>query len=529
MLRIHEVKLQLEQDKSQIPQKIMNMINMKELKIDSYKIVKESIDARDKNNIYFIYSVDFTTKNEKAVLEKKKKLKIDVVKKIDSKFVASGTERLRGRPIVVGFGPCGIFCALILAEMGYKPIVIERGKEISERAKDVADFWKEGKLNPKSNVQFGEGGAGAFSDGKLTTRIKDKRVEKVLQGLVDAGAGENILYEQKPHIGTDVLREVVTNLRKRIIDLGGDVRFETQFVGFEHENLVIEHKGNKSQLESDVIILAIGHSARDTFYLLDEIGMGMEQKPFSIGVRIEHPQQFINNTQYGEFAKNKKLGAAEYKISHHCENGRGVYSFCMCPGGYVIAAASEPGALVTNGMSFSNRGSENANSALLVDVLKEDFESSHPLAGVEFQRKWEKLAFETGGENYHAPAQLVSDFLKKRESTREGSVKPSYMPGVIFTDLRKCLPKFAADCLFEALPELAKKMPGFAYGDAVMTGVETRSSSPVRILRDENFQSNISCFFPAGEGAGYAGGIVSAAVDGIKVAEAIAKKFAPIK
>lgn len=529
MLRIHEVKLQIEQDKSQIPQKIVNMINIKDFKIDSYKIVKESIDARDKNNIYFIYSVDFTTKNEKEVLGKKRKLKIDLVKEDNSKFVARGTEILRGRPIVVGFGPCGIFCALILAEMGYRPIVIERGKEIAERAKDVAEFWKNGKLDPKSNVQFGEGGAGAFSDGKLTTRIKDKRVEKVLQGLVYAGAGENILYEQKPHIGTDVLREVVTNLRKKIIDLGGEVRFETQFIGFEDGNPIIEYKGNKSPLESEVIILAIGHSARDTFYLLNDMGIAMEQKPFSIGVRIEHPQQFINNTQYGNFSKNEKLGAAEYKVSHHCKNGRGVYSFCMCPGGYVIAAASEPGALVTNGMSFSNRGSENANSALLVDVLKEDFESTHPLAGVEFQRKWEKLAFSAGGENYHAPAQLVSDFIKGKESIKAGSVSPSYMPGVLFTDMRKCLPKFATDCLLEALPELSKKMPGFAYGDAVMTGVETRSSSPVRILRDEKFQSNIPSFYPGGEGAGYAGGIVSAAVDGIKIAEAIADKFAPIK
>ena len=296
-------------------------------------------------------------------------------------------------------------------------------------------------------------------------------------------------------------------------------------MGYKEGKLIIENKGLISELESNTVALAIGHSARDTFSMLNDIGIEIEQKPFSIGVRIEHPQEFINNAQYGKYAIHERLGAAEYKVSYHCKEGRGVYSFCMCPGGYVIGASTEEEAVVTNGMSYNNRGHVNANSALLVDVSTQDFESSHPLAGIEFQRKWEKLAFEAGGRNYNAPAQLVSDFLRDKPSTKEGSVKPSFQPGVSFTDIRKCLPQFATDALKEALPELSKRIPGFAYGDAVLTGVETRSSSPVRIVRNENFESNIGCFYPAGEGAGYAGGIVSAAVDGIKVAEKIATKF----
>ena len=525
MLRIHDVKMHINQNKSKILEKVISMIRVKDLKIKSFKIVKESIDARDKNDIFFIYTIDFSVDNEKAVLEKCKNLKINAVKEIEYEYVENGEGTLMGRPVIVGFGPCGIFCGLILAEMGYKPIILERGKEIKQRAEDVIEFWNKGILNTKSNVQFGEGGAGAFSDGKLTTQIKDKRVEKVLTSLVSAGASENILYEQKPHIGTDVLRDVVINLRNKIISLGGEVRFETQLVDYKAGKLIVESKGEISELESNAVALAIGHSARDTFSMLNEIGIVIEQKPFSIGVRIEHPQEFINNAQFGKYAKHERLGAAEYKVSYHCKEGRGVYSFCMCPGGYVIGASTEEEAVVTNGMSYHNRGHVNANSALLVDVTTQDFESSHPLAGIEFQRKWEKLAFEAGGRNYNAPAQLVSDFLQDKPSTKEGSVKPSFQPSVNFTDLRKCLPEFAADALKEALPELSKRIPGFAYGDAVLTGVETRSSSPVRIVRNENFESNISCFYPAGEGAGYAGGIISAAVDGIKVAEKIAAKF----
>lgn len=524
-LRINDVKLHINQDKSKILDKIISMIRVKDLKIKSFKIVKESIDARDKNDIFFIYTIDINVDNEKVVLEKCKNLKINKVEETEYQYVANGEKALTSRPVIVGFGPCGIFCSLILAEMGYKPIILERGKEISKRAEDVIEFWNKGIINTKSNVQFGEGGAGAFSDGKLTTQIKDKRVEKVLGELVEAGASDNILYEQKPHIGTDVLRDIVIKLRNKIISLGGEVRFETQLVGYKEGKLLVEKNGQISEIEGEAVALAIGHSARDTFSMLNEIGIEIEQKPFSIGVRIEHPQEFINNAQYGKYASHERLGAAEYKVSYHCKDGRGVYSFCMCPGGYVIGASTEEGAVVTNGMSYNSRGHVNANSALLVDVGTQDFESTHPLAGIEFQRKWEKQAFEAGGRNYNAPAQLVSDFLRGKPSTKEGSVKPSFKPGVNFTDIRKCLPDFAADALKEALPEISKRIPGFAYGDAVLTGVETRSSSPVRIVRNENFESNISCFYPAGEGAGYAGGIVSAAVDGIKVAEKIAAKF----
>ena len=401
---------------------------------------------------------------------------------------------------------------------------------MAERVKDVERFWQEGVLNPSSNVQFGEGGAGTFSDGKLTTQIKDPRIRKVLTELVEAGAPPEILYKQKPHIGTDVLRRVVINIRKKIIDYGGEIHFESQLTGlrikdFHDKNqlrgiLINENK----EIETEHLILAVGHSARDTFRLLHAQDVHMEQKPFSIGVRIEHPQETINESQYGKRWRDYNLGAAEYKLSHHCQNGRGVYTFCMCPGGQVVAAASEENRLVTNGMSLSSRAAANANSGLLVDVRREDFHNDEPLAGVAFQEKYEHLAFLAGGSNYRAPAQRLGDFMKA-EQVAESTCQPSYRPGVTWTDLSACLPDFAVEAIREALPVLGKKLKGFDHGDAILTGVETRSSSPLRISRDKGLMSNIRGLYPGGEGAGYAGGIVSAAVDGIKIAEEIGRNY----
>lgn len=503
--RIHQIKLNIDEEHSVFADAIRKKLKKPNLKIDNIEIIKESIDARRKLNIKFVYTLDFSCR-EKLKLEESNKKDYD---KLAKKINCSAESK---KPVIVGFGPCGMFAALILAEAGMNPIVIERGQSVDDRVKAVQKFWNEGILDTESNVQFGEGGAGTFSDGKLTTGIKDIRISKVLKEFVQAGADKEILYKQKPHIGTDKLRTIVKNIRKKIESLGGQVYFDTKLDEVFTDNTsegrtlkaikTIDRSGLEKIIETDRLILAIGHSARDTFKMLFEEGISMEQKPFSIGVRIEHPQETIDKVQYGDSSLAKKLGAADYKLNYKCENGRGVYTFCMCPGGEVINAASEQNTAVTNGMSNSDRKGTYANSGLLVDVRKTDFGSEHPLAGIEFQRKYERLAYQNG--NGKLPKTNYKDFYENRDNA-----------------VRKSIPQFASDAIIEAMPFLGRKLKGFDSEDALMTAVETRSSSPVRIHRDENNQSNIIGIYPAGEGPGYAGGIMSAAVDGIKTAEQI--------
>lgn len=536
MYRIHELKLNIGEDKSLLPGKIEKLIGAP---VDSWKIVRESIDARDKGDIKLVYTVDFGAEIPEdrlrmltgAVADKNGKsgrglgsgkIKIETAPEVSYEYPAAGTAedaaKMSQRPVIVGFGPCGMFAALVLSQMGYRPVVLERGKRVEERVKDVQAFWEKGVLCEESNVQFGEGGAGTFSDGKLTTQIKDRRVRKVLEEFAAAGGGEELLYKQKPHIGTDVLRVIVRNIREKIIENGGEIRFESKMTGIVTQDgrlTAVEVNGGESaggySLEAQVLITAIGHSARDTFRMLYSKGLPMQQKPFSIGVRIRHPQRLINQAQYGR----QDIGAADYKLSYHCKNGRGVYTFCMCPGGEIIKAASQKGMTVTNGMSYSARSGEFANSGLLVDVRTADFPSDSPLAGVDFQEKYERLAFKNGGENYELPTTTWKDFKKARIG--ESSEDP----------VAASLPEFAVESIKEAMPYLGRKLKGFDSPDAVMKGVETRSSSPVRLLRDKNFESDIKGIFPGGEGAGYAGGIVSAACDGIRIAEEIIRRYFP--
>jgi uncharacterized FAD-dependent dehydrogenase len=523
MLRLHEIKLGLNEPVEKLEEKIVKRLDISASELLTFSIYKESVDARNKDDIKLVYSVDIEVRNEKALLKQGAKMKLEKAAAASYVPVASGGAKLAGRPVVVGFGPCGMFAALLLSERGYRPIVIERGKPIEDRLKDVTAFWTKGELNTESNVQFGEGGAGAFSDGKLTTQIKDKRVRKVLQELVLAGGPGDILYRQKPHIGTDVLREVVLNMRKKIQQNGGEIRFESKLTKIDKNIITVN---NTEDIQTGAVILAIGHSARDTVEMLYQSGMVMEQKAFSIGLRVEHPQRMIDEVQYGSAAGHPRLGAAEYKLSHHCSDGRGVYTFCMCPGGHVIGAASEEGGVVTNGMSFHNRAAANANSAILVDVRPEDFDSNHPLDGIAFQRRWEREAFKAGQSSYKAPAQKIGDFLKQTSTKSGGVIKATYMPGVVWTNLDDCLPAFASRAIREALPVYGSKLKGFDDPEGILTGVESRSSSPVRIKRSVDFCSSIEGYYPAGEGAGYAGGIVSAAVDGLKAAEEIIRKYA---
>lgn len=511
MYRISQIKLSLDENKSMIPKKISKKIGRDNIVVTDYKIIRESVDARDKKNIKLVYTVDFSVNEDISKLASK--LKITEAPDDQYKFVPYGTKKIRNRPVIAGFGPCGMFAALILSEMGFNPLILERGNCIEQRVKDVEKFWQEGILNEESNVQFGEGGAGTFSDGKLTTQIKDYRIYKVLQELTDAGSNEEILYKQKPHIGTDILRQVVINIRKKIIKNGGEIRFASRLtdIRISDETVQAVQINDSEWIETENLILAVGHSARDTFRMLNHKGVSMTQKPFSIGVRIEHLQRMIDEAQYGKAETG--LGAADYKLSHRCQNGRGVYTFCMCPGGEVIVASSQTGGVVTNGMSYHARNSKYANSALLVDVKTSDFGSEDPLAGVEFQEKYEKRAFIEGGSNYFAPKSLWKEFS---EATSNGN------------KVRNCLPDFAVKAMLEAMPFLGQKLKGFDSPDSILTAVETRSSSPVRIIRNEDLESNFKGFYPAGEGAGYAGGITSAAVDGIKIAEKIATKYSPI-
>jgi uncharacterized protein len=535
MLRLTELKLPLDHAKDALRLALCQRLGISEADLLGFTIFRRSYDARKKAAILLIYTLDFEVRDEAALLKKLAgDRNVGPRPDTDYKFVTQAPTDLKTRPVIIGTGPCGLMAGLVLAQMGFKPIILERGKAVRERTKDTWGLWRNNKLNPESNVQFGEGGAGTFSDGKLYSQIKDPQHHgrKVLEEFVKAGAPEEIMYVSKPHIGTFRLVKMVENIRATITELGGEVRF-----GSKVERLVIDNHqvqgvvlADGETIATDHVVLAVGHSARDTFEALYEQGVYIEAKPFSIGFRIEHPQAMIDHARFGPNAGNEILGAADYKLVHHCGNGRAAYSFCMCPGGQVVAATSEEGRVVTNGMSQYSRAERNANAALVVEVKPEDFPGDYktnPLAGIDFQRQWESAAFVAGGSNYAAPAQRVGDFLAGRPSSQLGEVDPSYQPGVHMTDLASCAPAYVIEALREAIPAFDKQIRGFAMADAVLTGVETRTSSPIRIKRGDNYQSiNTRGLYPAGEGAGYAGGILSAGVDGIKVAEAVALSMA---
>ncbi len=527
MLRLTEIKLPLAHTADELQAAILKRLAIPATELVSHSIFRRGFDARQPANIHFIYTLDVEVNNEAALFKRLQGTPhIAISPDTSYHFVAHAPGNLISRPIVIGLGPCGIFAGLLLAQMGFRPIIVERGKAVRERTKDTFGLWRKHELNPESNVQFGEGGAGTFSDGKLHSQIKDPKFygRKVLTEFVKAGAPEEILYVSKPHIGTFRLVGMVEEMRANIEALGGEIRFQNRVEDIEIENGQVQGVllASGERIASRHVVLAVGHSARDTFEMLHRRGVYMEAKPFSIGFRIEHPQSLIDRARFGKNAGNELLGAADYKLVHHCANGRSVYSFCMCPGGTVVAAASEPGRVVTNGMSQYSRNERNANSGIVVGITPADYPGG-ALAGVEFQRLWESRAYELGGGNYNAPAQLVGDFLAGRASTQLGAVVPSYTPGVTLTDLGSALPDYAIAALREAIPAFEKQIKGFAMSDAVLTGVETRTSSPVRIKRKDDFQSmNTAGLYPAGEGAGYAGGILSAAVDGIEVAEAVA-------
>ncbi len=525
MIRISEIKLPLGRDEKELYQKAARMLSIPAAQITELRIFKKSLDARKKDNIHFVYVVDVSVPNEKKLLAQHKNKQFSLTPDLAYHF-PEGICKIKKRPVVVGFGPAGMFAALLLAQMGLSPIVLERGGDVDSRKQAVARFWSEGILDTENNVQFGEGGAGTFSDGKLTTRIKDKRCRKVLEELVAAGAPKDILYESKPHIGTDLLRDVVKEIRKKIIALGGEVRFFSKAtdIRIEHGQIQAVEINAKQWIETNDVILALGHSARDTFAMLHENQIALEPKPFAVGVRVEHPQEMINTAQYGMAAD--RLAPADYRLTYTTQAGRGVYTFCMCPGGFVVAAASEEGRLAVNGMSEHARAGANANSALLVQVFPEDFGDVHPLAGVVFQRDLEEKAFRAGGRTYAAPIQSVGSFLGKGENTL-GAVVPTYQPKTVFANLHHIFPPFITESLMEAIPAMGKRLKGFDREDAILTAVESRSSSPVRILRSLTGESiSLAGLYPVGEGAGYAGGIVSAAVDGVAAAEHIFTKYA---
>lgn len=526
MIRINEIKLALDEDEKLLADKAAKILKINKKYIKKLSIYKKSVDARKKDDVHFTYSVDIEISlDEKQIVSKCKSNKVSIAE-VYHYEIPENKRVSKFRPVIVGFGPAGMLAGLILAEAGLRPLIFERGKNIDDRQKDVNEFWTKRKLDEESNVQFGEGGAGTFSDGKLTTGIKSPFIRKVLEELYEAGAPEEILYSSKPHIGTDRLAVVVKNIRKKIEKLGGKVKLEckveklivyNKFV----QGLTYSHNGEFFDIEADSVIMAIGHSARDTVEMLYNLGVEIIQKPFSVGARIEHPQSLINKAQYGKFANHPKLGAADYKLSCHGLHERGAYTFCMCPGGTVVAAASEKEGVIVNGMSSLARDGENANSALLVGIEPKDFPSEHPLAGIYYQREIEHKAFILGGGDYKAPAQLVGDFLKGEPSKELGDVKPTCPTGVTLTNIEECLPQKVSATMKSAIVEMDKKLNGFNLYDAVLTAPETRSSSSVRILRDDLLQCNISGIYPCGEGAGYAGGIVSAAVDGIKCAHAV--------
>jgi uncharacterized FAD-dependent dehydrogenase len=526
MLRLTDIKLPLDHSPSALKAAILKKLKLPAEALLDFQVFKRAHDARNKQAITYIYTVDVTLKDE-ARGPKDARPTPDMA----YKFAAHAPASFQ-RPLVIGAGPCGLFAGLILAQSGFRPIILERGKEVRQRTKDTWGLWRRSVLNPESNVQFGEGGAGTFSDGKLYSQIKDPRYlgRKVLTEFVHAGAPEEILTEAHPHIGTFRLVTMVESMRESIEALGGEYRFNSKVTDLlltpEHGVRGVKLESGE-EIESGHVVLALGHSARDTFQMLHERGIAIEAKPFSIGFRIEHPQGLIDKARFGRSIP--QLGAADYKLVHHAKNGRDVYSFCMCPGGTVVAAASEPGRVVTNGMSQYSRNERNANAGIVVGITPDADYPGHPLAGIALQRRWEEAAFAAGGGTYAAPAQLVGDFIAGNPSAALGEVMPSYRPGVTPTDLSSCLPDYAIEAIREALPAFGRQIKGFDRADAVLTGVETRTSSPIRIRRGEDFQSlNTRGLYPAGEGAGFAGGILSAAVDGIKVAEAVAKSIAGV-
>ncbi|UZJ61652.1 NAD(P)/FAD-dependent oxidoreductase [Pseudomonas sp. KU26590] len=532
MLRITEFKLPLDHADDELRPALLQRLAIGSDELLDFTLFKRSYDARKKSTeLQFIYTVDFQVRDEAALLRRLSHDKhIGPAPDVSYKVVGHAPAGLSERPLVVGFGPCGIFAGLLLAQMGFKPIILERGTEVRQRTKDTWGLWRKNVLKPESNVQFGEGGAGTFSDGKLYSQIKDPKHigRKVLHEFVKAGAPDEILYVSKPHIGTFRLTGVVENMRHQIEALGGEVRFQQRVTDVliedgQMQGVVLD---SGERIDSRHVILALGHSARDTFRMLHGRGVFMEAKPFSVGFRIEHPQGLIDRARLGKYAGHPKLGAADYKLVHHAKNGRSVYSFCMCPGGTVVAATSEPNRVVTNGMSQYSRNERNANSGIVVGITPEQDYPGSPLAGIELQERLESHAYIMGGENYEAPAQLVGDFIAGKASTALGSVEPSYKPGVKLTDLADALPAFAIEAIREALPAFEKQIRGFSQHDAILTGIETRTSSPLRITRGEDMQSlNVKGLFPAGEGAGYAGGILSAGVDGIRIAEGLARSM----
>ena len=530
MIRIGQLKIEPNHTEKELVQKIAKALRISEQEIKDYKIQKQSIDARKKPDLKYVYTVDVSVPKEERILKKNKDKNITLAKEIAYHFETSGIEKMKERPVIIGAGPAGLFCAYILAEHGYRPVLFERGASVEERTEDILNFWETGTLKPESNVQFGEGGAGTFSDGKLNTLVKDPvgRNKKVLQIFVDNGAPEDILYANKPHIGTDILVDVIRNMRNRILAWGGEIHFHSKFVDFTMENdklssITIETSDEKKEIKAETLVLAIGHSARDTFKMLYDKKIPMSAKSFAVGVRVEHEQSKINASQYGDPCKYD-MPAAAYKVTANLENGRGVYSFCMCPGGYVVNASSEEGHTAVNGMSYRARAGKNANSAIIVSVNPEDFGSDHPLAGIEFQRKLEKAAYEIG--KGQIPVQLFGDYCKKQISTKLGSVTPQIKGSYTFGNVRQIFPKEIGDSIELGIKSFDKQIHGYANDDTILSGVESRTSSPVRIPRNDAFQIENTGIYPCGEGAGYAGGITSAAMDGLKVAEMIAKKFA---
>lgn len=530
MIRLNQVKMPLKHDRDQIKLQIMKLMKVKPEDLEAWYIRKESLDAR-KNPPLIVYTIDCKVKDEKKFLSKRSELQLAPVETYEYPKTGIEAKPLAHRPVIIGFGPAGMFAAWLLTNMGYKPLVLERGSAVDQRTEKVDAFWAGGALDPESNVQFGEGGAGAFSDGKLTTRIKDPRSKTVLEILTKYGAPEEIIYRNKPHIGTDILKPVVKSLREDLIEKGMEIRFDTRVKDFRFDNNQLKGVvlADDEFIPAEAAILAIGHSARDTFQVLKEQQVAMMRKPFAVGVRIEHPQRLVNTSQYDPYETDllERFGAAEYHLTSDTASGRSVYTFCMCPGGFVIGAASEKNTIVTNGMSEHKRNQPNANSALLVNINPEDFPSDDILAGVEFQRNLERRAFELGGSDGCAPVMTVGAFLDGNKANVLGSVIPSYQPGVKMADLNLGLPTFITEAMREALPKMDRRLNGFAMEDAVMTGFETRTSSPIRILRDQESllsQSHLG-LYPCGEGAGYAGGIMSSACDGLRIAEKIIENW----
>ncbi len=529
MIRMNQLKLPITHSRDDLEKKIAKALKTDPAEID-WTVVRQSLDARHKNNKQFVYTIDVKTAEESRILRKVANNNIMLTTEQAYRFPSGGTMPLRSRPVIIGTGPAGLFCGWYLARAGYAPILLERGEPADVRAGKVRDFWKNGNLDPDSNVQFGEGGAGTFSDGKLNTLVKDPfgRNREVLLRFTEAGAPKEILYQNKPHLGTDQLISIVQELRRQIIAMGGEVRFSSKVTDLcpEEDFITVTVNGGQERIQTQVCVLAVGHSARDTFFMLNDRKIPMQPKAFAVGVRMEHPQELINMALYGE-PENPILGPAAYKVTHTCENGRGVYSFCMCPGGYVVNASSEEGHLAVNGMSYHDRSSSNANSAVIVTVSPEDFPESGPLGGVRFQRNLEKAAWDACCGKI--PVQLWKDFRDGRESRAAGSMSPCICGSYAYGNVRRILPPVIGDSIEEGVLAFDRKIRGFAMEDALISGVESRTSSPVRILRDPQTLTSMPGLYPCGEGAGYAGGITSAAMDGIKTAEAIARQYSPFR